>query len=143
MSISASFVHGAPAINNFAVTNGTHTSPAPAPEGMSKSSTDAGTRPAVVALKSDPVLAPAGGFANLIGQAAKLPSKTNSTDRFFKLRRVATTGVVALPAYLAGAVDHVRHAAMGLKSAGPRRFSDCSKFAARASKIADPLLKIR
>jgi hypothetical protein len=96
----------------------------------------------LVALKSDPVLA-AVGFANLIGQAAKLPSKTNSTDRFFKLRRVATTGVVALPAYLAGAVDHVRHAAMGLKSRGPRRFFDCSKFAARASKIPDPLLKIR
>ena len=60
------------------------------------------------------------GFANLIGQTAKLPSKTNSIDQFFKLRRVATAGVVALPAYLAAAVDRVRHAAMGLKSTGPR-----------------------
>jgi hypothetical protein len=31
----------------------------------------------------------------------------------------------------------------GLKSLGPRRFSGCTKFAARASKIPDPLRKIR
>jgi hypothetical protein len=107
MSISASFVHGAPAINNFAVTKGTRPSPAPSPERMPKSSADAGTRPAFAILS----LRLEVGFANPIGQAAKLQSKTNSTDRFFKLRRVATAGVVALPASLAAAVDRVRHAA--------------------------------
>ena len=143
MSISARFVHGAPAINNIAVTNGTHASPLHRPKGCRNPAQMPGNARILVALKSDPVLAPAVGFANLIGQAAKLPSKTNSTDRVFKLRRITTTGVVALPAYLAAAVDRVRHAAMGLKGTGPRRLSDCSKFAARASKIPDPLPKIR
>jgi hypothetical protein len=42
------------------------------------------------------------GVANLIGQARKAAvKKINSTKRFFKLRRIATTGAVALPAQLA------------------------------------------
>ena len=51
------------------------------------------------------------GFANCKPQSSC--QTINSADRFFKLRRVATTGVLALPAYLAAAVDHrdrVRHA---------------------------------
>lgn len=64
------------------------------PKGCRNPSADAGTRAAFAILS----LRLQVGFANPIGQAAKLPSKTNSTDRFFKLRRVATTGVGALPA---------------------------------------------
>ena len=99
----------------------------------------------LVALTSDPVA--------IIPCAWRSASRTckpqsdcqtiNSVDRFFKLRRVATTGVLALPASLAAAVDRASVTWRGPEKQGHGRFSGCSKFAARASKIPDPLRKIR
>ena len=68
----------------------------------------------LVALTSDPVaiIPCAWRSASRTCKPQSVCQTINSSDRFFKLRRVATTGVLALPASLAAAVDRrVRHVA--------------------------------